>query len=575
MKSRVFILMSMFLLASFSLFAKENAKDDRNGRNSREHYYKSKDSFSAFEIEYKGEIIVTADDKDIKSISPEGYLRITRSSFGNRRKIEIESDRNGNLTKKYYDGRTETGFTPDGKKWLEEVLIDVIRKTGIGGKERVMRFYDKGGVNAVLNEIKNFDKTGGYSYYKSTNHFLFYSESIQYSGFNAKYLYYKTLVNDIDLNKEELIKVLKSLPEISSNSTKGTLLREILFNYDLDTYTKEKFLNATASLSYNTERGNVLRAFQNKYKIEMDIASEYFDVIDRMSINSEKGNVIKPLLETQKPDKKVLTELIYTVSHFSSNSEKAAIYRLLVPHVLGDDDLTRQLIRVTNQLSSSYRYLREEILEYLAIGRVITDNSLSKTAVLNLLDIARTYDANTRKTTNLRKLHGSLTNNEEVTRAYFAVIRSMNNNMEAYNLLLDLVRVYQLDANGYKFLFEAVERIAREDYKHGASAILRAVVNDMPNDPIVIKAFFEALEKIDHNSAKEEMIRMFCEKGKLDIKTTVYLLKTVEDIDVDIEKASALRNIKKHMPKDDELNYIFNSIADDIKSDYEYERAIN
>lgn len=575
MKLRVLILMSFILFASLNIAAKENKIADTRGIDDREHFYKSKDSYSAYEIEFKGKIIVADDDKGISSISPNGYLRISKSSFGNSRKIEIESDSKGNLTKKYFDGRTEKAFNPDGQEWLAEMLMDVIRKTGIGGKERVMRIYNKGGVNAVLDEIENFDRTGGYSYYSSSNRALFYFESIEYSGFNAKYLYYKTLVNDIKLNKEELLKVIKALPEISSNSTKGSLLREIIFNYELDSYTKEKFLDATESLSYNTERGSVLRAFQNKYKIDREIAGEFFDVIDGMSINSEKGNVIKPLLETQKLDKVVLSELINTVDDFSSNSERAAIYRMLVPYVVGDEDLTSQLMRAANGLSSSYRYLREEIMEYLAKGKIVTDNTLSKAAVLNLLDIARTYDANTRKTTNLRKLHGSVKNDQEIINAYFYVISTMDNQMEAYNLLLDLVRIHSFDAYGYKHLFEAAEELADDDYKHGASAILRAALNSMPSDPDVLEAFFETLEEIDHNSAKEEIIRMFCQKGKLDKRTTVYLLKTVEDIDVDVEKAASLQRIKKVMPKDDELTVIYNSIADEIKSDYEYERAMN
>ena len=49
----------------------------------------------------------------------------------------------------------------------------------------------------------------------------------------------------------------------------------------------------------------------------------------------------------------------------------------------------------------------------------------------------------------------------------------------------------------------------------------------------------------------------------------------VEDIEVDVEKATSLQNIKKVMPSgDDELTYIFNSVRDEIKSDYEYERAV-
>ncbi len=575
MKSRILLLMSLIFLASFYVEAKETTRATKDGWDSREHFYKSKDSFSAYEIEYKGKITVTADDKNVESISPDGYLKITKSSFGNSRKIEITSDSKGNLTKKYFDGRSEEAFSPDGQKWLEEILIDVIRKTGIGGKERIMRIYNKGGVRAVLDEIEDFDRSSGYSYYKSTNHVLFYFESVEYDGYNVKYLYYKTLVNEINLNKEELVKVLKAITDISSNSTKGTLLREILKKYELDSYSTEKFLDATESLSYNTERGNVLRAYQKKYKITKENSGEFFDVIDGMSINSEKGNVIKPLLESQNFEKYILDDLIRTVGDFSSNSERSAIFRLLVPIVAGDEDLTDQLLSEANNLSSSYRYLRQEIFEYMAKGKIVTDNSLSKSAMLNMLDIARTYDANTKKTTTLREMYGSMTNDKEVIDSYFEVIESMDNNMEEYNLLLDLVRVHKLDAYGFELLFEATEELADDGYGHGASAILRATIKDVPSDPSVLDAFFETLEEIDHDSGKEEIIRMFCEKGKLDKRTVVYLLKAVEDIEVDIEKATSLYRIKQVMPKDDELKYIFNSVADDIKSDYEYERAMN
>ena len=575
MKARLILFMSFIFLASFYVEANKTAKLRKDAGDNREHFYKSKDSFSAYEIEYKGKITVSDNDKNVEAISPNGYLKITKSSFGNSRKIEIVSDNKGNLTKKYFDGKKEMTFEEEGQEWLDEILIDVINKTGIGGTDRILRIYEQGGVNAILNQIEDLKGTGAYSYYKSTNHALFYFESVEYSGFNVKYLYYKTLVNDIDLNKEELVKVLKALPEITSNSTKGTLLRTILGKYELDSYSMEKFLDATETLSYNTERGNTLRAFIKKYPITIENSDEFFDVIEGMSVNPEKGNVIKPLLASQKLDKKVLSELIEVVDDFVSNSERAAIYRVLVPLVVGDDDLTIQLIMATKNLSDSYRLLREEVLEYIAKGEVVTDKNLSKSAVLNMLDIARSYDANTRKSITLKSLHGSMTNDKEILEAYFDVIKSMDIIRVQYNLLHDLIKDHKLDNTGYIHLLNVVEDIADDDEKHAAAAILRMIIKELPNDIEVVKQFFDALDEIDHDSAKEEIIRMFCERGSVDKRTVVYLLKAVEDIEVSVEKATALINIKKVMPTDDdEITYIFNSVADDIKSDYEYERAI-
>lgn len=576
MKTRLIVLMSFIFLVPLFVHANKNSEARSIEGDSREHYYKSKDSFSAYEIEYRGKITVSDDDKNILAIEPNGYLKITKSSFGNSRTIEIESNEQGRLTKKFYDGRKEISFKPEGQKWLEEILIDVIHKTGIGGKERILRIYNKGGVDAVLDEIQDFERNSGYSYYKSTNHALFFFESVEYSGYNVKYLYYKTLVNEIKLDKSDLVKVLKEIPEINSNSTKGTLLREILHKYELDSYSMEKFLDATETLSYNTERGNTLRAFMKKYPINRDNSREFFDVIEEMSINTEKGNVIKDLLKSQKLDERVLSDLIDVVEDFSSNTERAAIYRMLVPHVVANGDLTPQLISAVKDLSSSYYLLGDEVLEWLAKGEQITETGLSKSAVLNMLDVARSYDANTRKSPMLRSLHGSMTNDKELMDAYFDVIESMDITRVQYNTLQDLIRIHKLDKNSYILFLDMVEEIADDGEKHAAAALLRNVIDDLPNDPDVLRYFFDALDEIDHNSSKEEIIRLFCQRGNIDKRTAVYLLKTVEDIEVDVEKATSLRNIKKVMPSgDDELTYIFKSVADEIKSDYEYERALN
>jgi hypothetical protein len=106
-----------------------------------------------FNIESRGKIELTDDDKDIKSMSPDGFLEITKTVFGSKRKIRI-SPQGNSLKKEYYEGRTSLPFEPDGKKWLTEILPELVRTTIIGAESRVNRFYRKGGVNAVLNEIE-------------------------------------------------------------------------------------------------------------------------------------------------------------------------------------------------------------------------------------------------------------------------------------------------------------------------------------------------------------------------------------------------------------------------------------
>src|SRR6478609_5763110 len=111
---------------------------------------------SSFNVEMRGKIDVTDDDKDIKSISPDGYLEISKVTFGSKRSIVITPEGSG-IKREYYEGREKLAFEPEGKKWLGEILPELVRSTTIAAESRVNRYYKQGGVNGVLEEIGRLD----------------------------------------------------------------------------------------------------------------------------------------------------------------------------------------------------------------------------------------------------------------------------------------------------------------------------------------------------------------------------------------------------------------------------------
>ena len=108
---------------------------------------------SSFNIETRGKMELTDDDKDVKSMSSDGYLEINKTVFGNRRTLIVTPQGNG-LKREYYEGRTLVAFEPEGRKWMNEVMPELVRSTTIGAESRVVRFYRKGGTKAVLDEIR-------------------------------------------------------------------------------------------------------------------------------------------------------------------------------------------------------------------------------------------------------------------------------------------------------------------------------------------------------------------------------------------------------------------------------------
>ena len=80
------------------------------------------DGISRIELQSRGEIKVSDDDTKIVSISPGGFLKFSKKTFGIRRSIIIESDSDGNLKYEYYEGRKEVPYEPEGRRWLADVL---------------------------------------------------------------------------------------------------------------------------------------------------------------------------------------------------------------------------------------------------------------------------------------------------------------------------------------------------------------------------------------------------------------------------------------------------------------------
>ena len=145
---RLIILLTL-LISTSSAFAYQSL----SVKHGEKIHYNYKDNFTNYDVQVKGDIKVTDDDSGIKSISPGGYLKVSKKTFGNKRSLIVESNASGKLSYEYYVGRTKTPYEPEGRQWLSEILLDVIRITGIDAKGRVNRIYKSKGVDGVLREI--------------------------------------------------------------------------------------------------------------------------------------------------------------------------------------------------------------------------------------------------------------------------------------------------------------------------------------------------------------------------------------------------------------------------------------
>ena len=530
------------------------------------------DSFENFEVEYRGNIVITPNDKDIQSISKNGFIKISKSSFGNKRRIHIQADANGNLQKEYYEGKSKKDFSKGGQEWLNDILLEVTRKTGISAEERIRRLAKKG-FEPILAELEEIEDI---KFYNQTNVFIFYNTKTRYSQ-NVYYLYCKIITDNYKLGKNDLYKFLKQVRNIESPSTKGTVLRNILDKYTFDKRLMNAFLYATGSLSFNTERGSILRAFQSKYKINSNNSDAYFEIIDEMSIRSEKGNVLKPLLRDQKMDKETFLRFLKSVERITSSPEKGAILYNALPLVQDDEQITKAFIRAIQSMSSSYSNLKEDLLMKLANENASTGTlKNNKTVLIGLLQNAENFSTNTKKFILLRKINRAFIEDKEFIIAYFTVIEGMDNKFLRYNLLLDLLDNNKLSGVTLYPLLDAVKQLTREDYIHASGAVLREFIKQLPPDEEVRNKFFETFDRIEFNSTREEILRLLLERDDLRKEDIINIIKATDGIDVDVEKTSILLRVKPLIhKKDTESIFVFNTYAKKIELEYEFNKIVD
>jgi hypothetical protein len=248
-----------------------------------------------FNIELRGKIELTDDDKDIKSISDDGYLEINKTVFGSKRTIIIESLGAGKVKREYYEGRTKMDWETNGKAWLGEILPEIIRSTTIGAETRVNRFFKQGGANAVLEEI---------------------------SLLNGDYTqaHYANLLLQKNIPNGEMAKVISRLAgEISSDYYLSTVLKDNLSKMLVTTESADAFFKATQKIESDYYRSVVLKESLKKYAASPSQVNAILQSASTIRSDYYLAVTLTTLLEQPEMKEESLTQLINVSKNIPSD----------------------------------------------------------------------------------------------------------------------------------------------------------------------------------------------------------------------------------------------------------------
>src|SRR5215471_5958298 len=158
-------------------------------------------------FEARGSFEFTDDDRDVKTISPGGYILMEEGTWlRTERSYEVRAG-SGGLSRTYRLGGRARPIDADGQAWVAGAMLAFIRESGAGAGPRIERLLRHGGPQAVLKEVSEIHSDG------------------------SKRIYLRELVERGRPNSEQLRDVMRSARKIGSDGDKTELLIEVSRSY--------------------------------------------------------------------------------------------------------------------------------------------------------------------------------------------------------------------------------------------------------------------------------------------------------------------------------------------------------
>ncbi len=379
------ILMLLFLVVSNTAEAQRRSTSVNVSDNGKTTISIKNGLGNNFHIEYKGDITLSDDDTDVIGISNGGYMEIKRSAFGSKRKILIESDGSGNLIKKYYVGGSQRSFDAEGRKWLSEILLEVVRTTTLGAEKRVDRMYRKGGSYAVLNEVDKIESSHVKSRYikllleknpKSADLISILKAVGQIDSDHHKADILKRYTNTFLTTEEATSAYITTTGNIDSDHHKADVLKKSIRDGRItDTQMKVLFVIAEDINSDHHKASVLLEAMRNR-QLTPNNVKLLVNTSKNIDSDHHKATVLREALKTENLSQSAYHTLLNSVENMSSDHHIASIFGEMAKNELNDEALGHLLELVEENMDSDNH--RANVLKKVVYHQKLKSNSLDE-----------------------------------------------------------------------------------------------------------------------------------------------------------------------------------------------------
>lgn len=385
------ILSGVLILFILSIFTRpvmaQNESASTSVSRSENGVHRWTNGLTDFNIEVRGKIDVTDDDKDIKSLSNDGYLKITKTVFGSKRAIIVESLGGGKFKKEYYEGRTKMEWEPNGKDWLGEILPEIVRTTTLASEGRVNRIFAKAGASGVLAELSRLEGDYTRAHYAK----LLLEKNIPDSelpavitkiadAVNSDYYLSTVLQNNVGrmLSSPQAAEAFfQGTKKIGSAYYKSVVLKEALKKYPASPSQVKMILQSAATIDSDYYLSVVLTTLLDQSDVKDESLNELIVVSKNISSDHYRTQVLKKALERPGISKVILKNMVDGLQGVGSDYYKTMVFNSMTDRSVLDADVQIQVIKLIEGSVSSDYYASSSLKNMLEHQK-LTDESFKQ-----------------------------------------------------------------------------------------------------------------------------------------------------------------------------------------------------
>jgi beta-lactamase regulating signal transducer with metallopeptidase domain len=324
------------------------------------------DDGSRLRAKVKGDIHFNGDESDVSDLSESAWIEETRGS--SKRRIEMEEGKGGAVTRRFYLDGKEQAFDAEAKRWLAQVIPAMMRESGFDAAAREQRIHERGGADAVLDEIAKI-----HSDYSRRN-------------------YIEALAKQGTLTEAQITKAFALVATMGSDYEVRESLNSLLASQTLSTASQIALLGVVAHIDSDYEAREVLSELAPKLALDGGVGAAWIKALSGIQSDYEARVAISTLAERKDLRADLVEGLLQAASRISSDYEMRTALSELAPHIKRTPQLAAVYAKSAASINSDYE--RREALS--ALLEAVEIDASSAAAVLDAIaGIGSDYECST------------------------------------------------------------------------------------------------------------------------------------------------------------------------------------